>query len=48
MTIEKLYNGFVKITAIINGYLVTRKYQDYTVSTAKKMFIQETGYSKNK
>lgn len=38
MTISKIYNGFIKIETIHNGYLITRKYQGYTLAEAKKLF----------
>lgn len=38
MTIEKTFQGAWKISAIINGYLVTRQYMGYTKKEAIRLF----------
>jgi hypothetical protein len=41
MTIEKNMNGFWVISDIVDGYLVTRRYMDYTKKEAVAMFKAE-------
>jgi len=41
MTIEKTVEGAYRITAIIGGYLVTRRYYGYTKKEAVKLFKEE-------
>lgn len=47
MTIEKINNGVYKITDIVNGYLVTKKYFYYTKKECIKMFNQFIKYGIN-
>lgn len=42
MTIETTQNGYIKITDVIDNYLVTRKYQGYTRKQAIELFKQAT------
>jgi len=41
MTIEKTSEGAYRITEIIGGYLVTRRYYGYTKKEAVKLFKEE-------
>ena len=41
MTIEKNINGFWVISDIVDGYLITRRYMDYTKREAVAMFKAE-------
>jgi len=34
-------NGYINISDIIDNYLVSRKYMDYTEKEAKKLFKEE-------
>jgi hypothetical protein len=38
MTIERTFQGAYKISAIVNGYLVTRQYMGYTKREAIQRF----------
>jgi hypothetical protein len=40
MTIEKTFQGAYRISAIVNGYLVTRQYMGYTKKQAIEAFKQ--------
>jgi hypothetical protein len=42
MTIEKTYQGAWRISAIIDGYLVTKQYFGYTKKEALTLFKEET------
>ena len=41
MLINKNVNGYIVISDIVNGYIVTRKYMYYTTKQAKKLFKNE-------
>lgn len=41
MTIERTFQGAYKISAIVNGYLVSRQYMGYTKREAIQAFKQE-------
>lgn len=41
MTIERTFQGAIKISAIVNGFLVTRQYFGYTKREAIKLFKNE-------
>ena len=40
MTIEKTFQGAVKISTIYKGYLITQQYFGYTKKEAKQLFRQ--------
>jgi len=40
-TIERTFQGAWRITAMINGYLVSRQYMGYTKKEAVSLFQQE-------
>lgn len=42
MTIERTFQGAYKISAIVNGYLVSKQYMGYTKREAIQAFKQET------
>ena len=42
MLVEKTFQGAWSISAIINGYLVTRQYMGYTKREAMRLFKAET------
>ena len=42
MTIDKNAEGAWRITDIVDGYLVTRRYYGYTKREAIKLFKEET------
>ena len=42
MTIEKTFQGAWKVSAIINGYLITRQYFGYTKKQAIVLFKGES------
>ena len=41
MTIERTFQGAYRISAIVNGYLVTKQYMGYTKQEAIQAFKQE-------
>lgn len=41
ISIERTLTGFLVLSTIHNGYLVTRKYQGYTAREAKAAFKAE-------
>ena len=41
ISIERTLTGFLVLSTVYQGYLVTRKYQGYTVREAKAMFRAE-------
>jgi len=41
ITVEKLRNGGHLLSAIVDGYLVTRRYYGYTVNHAVALFHEE-------
>lgn len=42
MTIEKTIQGAWKVSAIVNGYLVTKQYFGYTKKEAIALFKEES------
>ena len=44
MTIEKTFQGAYRISALVNGYLVTRQYMGYTKREAVQAFKQELSH----
>lgn len=42
MTIERTFQGAYRISAIVNGYLVSKQYIGYTKREAIQAFKQET------
>jgi hypothetical protein len=43
ITVEKTINGILVLSAMVNGYLVRRKYIGYTRKEARAMFRDEVG-----
>lgn len=41
MTIEKTLTGWLVISDVVKGHLVTEKYQGYTRREAKRLFKQK-------
>ena len=41
ISIERTLTGFLVLSTVHRGYLVTRKYQGYTVRDAKTLFQAE-------
>lgn len=41
ITAEKKLTGWMVLSTVHKGYLVTRKYQGYTIKEAKEMFKEE-------
>jgi len=43
MTVTKIIpSGAILISAIVNGQLVKKQYQGYTITEAKKLFKEQT------
>ena len=41
MTVEKTLTGWLVISGVVKGRMVTEKYQDYTRREAKRLFKQK-------
>lgn len=41
ISVENTRCGFLLLTAIVDGYLVSRRYMDYTRKEAKRLFYCE-------
>lgn len=48
MTVEKLLSGGYRLSCMVNGYLFSVRYFDYTLNEAKRMFKAEVKAEKNR